>query len=457
MEERFMASARKRRKQRRRVRTLGDCLRQFLTPAVWKQAQKALARPWQASRWRIKPLLVTLVLMTFACGDSQEERFESTRAVMVALQSKRRRPGATLPGFQLALGRLPIRVLRAVVAGVRAQLPQALLRRWQTDGFVVLGCDGSRLECTRIPALETRLGKAGKTDSAPSIWLTAIVHLATGVPWAWRFGKATASERDHLGHLLETLPAMALMVCDAGYVGFELCRQIMASGADFLIRMSSIVTLYTEREEPLTQYREGIVYYWPEAAQKRGDAPLRLRLLRVVGERKTGPTYDVWMLTSVLSAQRLPLSRASQWYRWRWENEGYFRTYKRTLSMVKLTSRKVSLVHREAEGSMLAAQLLLAATAMELSSTQQADAKVSPRQALREFRREFRYLAACRRREPLGQRLSRAVRECRPNRTSPKATRVWPRRGPHEPPKPPKILTLDKLKKPLKPAFKRAA
>ncbi len=250
---------------------------------------------------------------------------------------------------------------------------------------------------------------------------------------------------------------MALIVCDAGYVGFDLCRQIMASGADFLIRMSSTVTLYTEQEEPLTQYREGIVYYWPDAAQKRGDAPLQLRLLRVVGKTKAGgESYDVWMLTSVLSKERLPFSRASQWYRWRWENEGYFRTYKRTLSMVKLASRKVSLVHREAEGSMLAAQLLLAATATELPSARQSNAKASPRKALREFRREFRYLVPCRRREPLGQRLARAVREHRPQRTSPKATRVWPRRGPHKPPKPPKILTLDKLKKPLIPAFKRA-
>jgi len=431
---------------------------QFLTPAVWKQGQKAFTRPWRASRWRIKPLLVTLVLMTFACGDSQEERFESARAVVVALQSKRRRPGETLPGFQLALARLPMRVLRAVIAGVRRRLPEALQRRWQTNGFVVLGCDGSRLECSRIPTLEARLGEAGKTDSAPSIWLTAIVHLATGVPWAWRFGKGTASERDHLKHLLGTLPAMALIVCDAGYVGYELCRQIMASGADFLIRMSSVVTLYSEQEEPLTKYREGIVYYWPDAAQKGGDPPLRLRLLRVEGKRKrSGDPYDVWMLTSVLSKQRLPFSRASQWYRWRWENEGYFRTYKRTLSMVKLTSRTVSLLHREAEGSMLAAQLLLAATAMEIPTARQSDAKASPRQALQEFRREFRYLVTCRRREPLGKRLSRAVREHRPQRTSAKATRDWPRRGPHKPPKPPKILTLDQLKKPLKPAFKRSA
>ena len=159
-------------------------------------------------------------------------------AVVVALQPKRRRPGGTLPGFQLALARLPTRVLRAVIGGVRARLAEALGRRWQTHGFVVLGCDGSRLECGRISSLERRLGEAGKADSAPSIWLTAIVHLATGVPWAWRFGKGTASERDHLKHLLGTLPAMALIVCDAGYIGFDLCRRIMAAGADFLIRMT---------------------------------------------------------------------------------------------------------------------------------------------------------------------------------------------------------------------------
>ena len=44
-----MASARKREKQRRRARKLGDCVRQFLTPAVWKQVQNA-ARPWQACK-----------------------------------------------------------------------------------------------------------------------------------------------------------------------------------------------------------------------------------------------------------------------------------------------------------------------------------------------------------------------------------------------------------------------
>jgi len=113
------------------------------------------------------------------------------------------------------------------------------------------------LECPRIPELEDHLGQAGKNDSAPTVWLTAIVHLATGVPFSWRFGKGTASERHHLRHLLKTLPEKVLVVCDAGYTGYELVRDMMAQGVDFLIRMSSTVTLYTEKNAPLRRFREG--------------------------------------------------------------------------------------------------------------------------------------------------------------------------------------------------------
>ena len=54
------------------------------------------------------------------------------------------------------------------------------------------------------------MGLAGKADAAPTMWLTALVHLATGVPYSWRLGKGTASERGHLKHLLRLLPLAAL-------------------------------------------------------------------------------------------------------------------------------------------------------------------------------------------------------------------------------------------------------
>jgi hypothetical protein len=400
---------------------------------------------------------MVLVLMTFACGDSQEERFECARAVVIALLPKRRRPGKTVQGFEKALTRLPMWALRRVAAAVRRRLPEVLARRWTTNGFVVLGCDGSRLECPRAVVLEERMGQASKPEAAPTMWLTALVHLATGVVYSWRVGKGTASERDHLKHLLSVLPLAVLVVCDAGYTGYELCRYMLQNSVDFLIRMSSTVTLYTATMQPLETYQEGIVYYWTDHARKAGLPALRLRLIRRVGEKQTKhgkEKYDVWLLTNVLSSRRLPAEQAGLYYRWRWENEGFFRTYKRTLNMVKLRSRTMASIHREAEGSLLATQLLLAMAAESLPAV--SEGKASPRQAVREIRREFQNLTGSLRTRPFSYRLGRAAREQR-GRVTPKANREWPRRKPHKPPGAPQLLTINGIETTAKAAARPAA
>jgi hypothetical protein len=124
-----------------------------------------------------------------------------------------------------------------------------------------------------------------------------------------------------------------------------------------------------------------------------------------------------------------------------WSIEGFFRTYKRTLAQVKPRSRTVRLVHREAEGALLATQLLLAQGA----SAVRPPAACSPRQVLRAIRDE---LHACRprRRRGFGRRLAEARREQR-ERGSAKQKRAWPQRTPHKPPKPPHLLTLGEAEK----------
>ena len=145
--------------------------------------------------------------------------------------------------------------------------------------------------------------------------------------------------------------------------------------------------------------------------------------------------------------RRLSVATASQMYRWRSESEGLFRTYKRTLAKTKLVSRTLRLVHREAEGSLLATQLLLAqgALAMLRSNTARAAAVSSPRQVLRVFRQELQ-AAVPRRRVSFAQRLRVAQRERRRG-TSAKVKRIWPQRKNHKPPKPPRILRLSERQK----------
>jgi Transposase DDE domain len=420
------------------ARSLPDSLREFLTPALWKQARRRRG-PCRCSRWATQPLVLVLLVMTWSCGDSQAERFETARAFCAVYLPRRRRPGKTVGGYHKALARLPLAALRAVAAGLRRSLAARLADRWLCDGFVPIGCDGSRVECPRAAELERRLGQAGKDGSAPTIWVTALVHLRLGLPWAWRLGKGTASERSHLLELLPLLPAAALVVADAGYFGYGLCRRLVAARAHFLLRMSSNVTLYTAQRVRLEQFREGWVYYWPGQKQRPEDEPLLLRLIRVRTRRRNN---DVWLLTNVLSTQRLPAAVAARFYRWRWESEGQFRAYKRTLGKVKLVSRTVRLVHREAEGSLLALQLMLAqgASAMPKAAVPTAAAPVcSPRRVLLAIRQELS--GPGRRRENFGRRLQKACRQRR-RRTSAKAVRDWPRRKPHKPPGRPKILTL---------------
>ncbi len=160
----------------------------------------------------------------------------------------------------------------------------------------------------------------------------------------------------------------------------------------------------------------------------------------------------------MLESEQLPRATASQFYRWRWRNEGLFRSYKRTLGKVKLLSRTVAQVHREAEGSLLATQSLLAQGALALQTTSQVPVALpSVRKVLLEVRAEIRnvtgmYLGPRQCRSYL-ERLGQARWRKRRQRSS-KVRRRWPGRKDHQPPKRPQIRRMgtilkDKLEKTL--------
>jgi len=393
-------------------------------------------------------LVLTVLVMTWCAGDSLGERFETAKAFCCVSLAKRRRPGHSRVGFEKALAQLPTAALRALAGGVRRRLQLLFGKSLLVEGWIPLGVDGSRLECPRAAELEKRLPSAARAGSAPTVWVTALVHLGQGLLWAWRLGLGNACERSHLVAMLPTLPALALVVADAGFNGFFQAQAVLQTGGAFLIRMSAKVRLRTDRPQDAARWRDGQVYYWPQEAEKAGELPLRVRLIRIRGRK---PGRDVWLLTNVLDKQRLPKRLAAQFYRWRWENEGLFRTYKRTLKKVKLLSRTVRLVHREAEASLLATQVLLALGTKALrgakpSGGQPSCAGCSPRQVLVAVREELAECVAARRRPRLAERLAGAHRERR-SRRSAKSSREWPGRAPHKPPKPPQFLTFTEKQK----------
>jgi hypothetical protein len=267
------------------------------------------------------------------------------------------------------------------------------------------------------------------------------------VLWSWRLGKGKNRERSHLQALLPTLPAAALVVADAGYNGYPLASAIVAAGASFLIRMSAKDRLYTEGPWALRGFREGEVLLWPQEARRQELPPLRARLLRL---RSRPAKRDVWLLTNVLDGTRLSAAQAEQYYRWRWENEGLFRTYKRTLGKVKLRGRTVAQVHREAEGALLATQLLLAQGALAQPQRQRVGVprRCSPRKVLLAIRDVIVGRIGVRQQGRFAQQLAAAVREERVRESS-KEKRPWQRRVKHKPPKPPIIRELTEKEKAL--------
>ena len=192
--------------------------------------------------------------------------------------------------------------------------------------------------------------------------------------------------------------------------------------------------------EAMAEWTDGKVYYWPIEAQTSNEVekPLEVRLLRIAAKKKK---KDVWLVTNVLVPKRLTVEMAGKYYRMRWENEGFFRSYKHTLNKVNLSGRTVATVHREVLGSMLGVQLLMTQGLAAAVASGKQQVALSVRKLVLLARREM--LARLRGKSKRGF-LSRAA-ECRReqrNRTSNKQKRIWSARKEQKTINPPRIREM---------------
>jgi hypothetical protein len=305
-------------------------------------------------------------------------------------------------------------------------------RLFRTDGWVLLGFDGSRATAPRTVSNEQafcapnyghgKRAKYGKKKSqglrrqrnqqhpsqpqAPQAWITLIWHMGLRLPWTWRLGPSNASERHHVQQMLaeEKFPKNTLFCGDAGFVGYPLWSAILDADGAFVVRVGGNVKLLSEQAD-VKRLGGGIVLCWPKGKMESGQKPL---------------------LTSVLDPKKLSVQQLVRIYQLRWGVEVEFRGLKQTIDKHTLRCRNSDRLLVELDWSLrgMAVAELVALREQIASAGQKAQGKEydpkdrSLANTLRALRKCMRNLSKlCDPQDSLLQRLSRAVVQRYVNRT----------------------------------------
>jgi len=260
-----------------------------------------------------------------------------------------------------------------------------------------------------------------KKATSPQLWLTLLWHVGSGLPWAWRTGPSGASERDHLVAMVPELPAHALLVADAGFVGYDFWQALLSAGHHFVIRVGANVHLV--RQLGWTREHAQVIYLWPDQAARKHQPPLGLRLV-VVHDGKQ-PVY----LVTDLAQSRLSDRQVATIYAARWGIEVFFRTFKQTFGCRKLRSRAAQNAQLELDWALIGLWGVCLLGSRELSASGHEPARLSPAAALHAFQRTLREYRV--RPETPAETLWAQLRRARLDdyqRRSAKTSRAYPRK-----------------------------
>jgi hypothetical protein len=353
--------------------------------------------------WKPRMLAVAAVLWATSELSTLQGRFAQARKIVQKVFRWQLAPGVSAQGFLKMLGKWQPELLDVIVPHLRARMQEGPPEQWETAGYAVFAADGSRVALARSASLEAafapvrrrraRTRKPGvggrraakaqaaaarhKKATSPQLWLTLLWHVGSGLPWAWRTGPSGASERDHLVALAPELPAHALLVADAGFVGYEVWQTLLTAGHHFVIRVGANVRLL--RQLGWAREHAQLVYLWPDYAARKQQPPLVLRLV-VVHDGKQ-PVY----LVTDLSKTRLSDRQVATLYGARWGVEVFFRTFKQTFGCRKLRSRSAVNAQLELEWSLVGLWCICLLGQRELRASGQEPMRLSPAAALHAF------------------------------------------------------------------------
>ena len=411
------------------------------------------------SRWQPLTLAMLAVLWSWGTSDQTlDGRFQAAASLVLGW-SESTYVFTTCKGFIGALATWN----NELIAIVR----QALQRQMQTllcwNGRPMFGIDGTKVGVPWTDSTDRELGQqtlrgrkkkknkkkrrggTAKPKSAssqahqevrPQLLLTLVWHMASGLPWSWKSGPVSGSERDDARELVRSLPARSILVCDAGFTGYELWQEMLAAGHDFVIRIGSNVKLLKNLGWKV-RFKGEFAFLWPDGQQRAGAAPLVVRLARFQTRRTT-----VWLAMSVLDGselgdkelgdKELGDKELADIYRLRWGIEGWFRSLKQTFGRRTLRSRDAGHARCELDWSIVGLGLIQLQGVQALEAAGQDADRLSEAEAIRVVRGTILHADFSVRHLPtLTQRLQRAVLDTY-QRTRPKQGRHIHRKKQHK-------------------------
>ena len=306
--------------------------------------------------WTPETLVFAALLWAWSDEKTLLERFATARKIIINCYGEQQKPAGSYQAFIKLLRKWTDPLLNTLATAFRQRMAQTLAAVWRVEGWLVFAVDGSRVDVPRTRKNEQRYSPKSKLSreaqkrrrqarrrrslrearqrkaNVPRIWLTMLWHVGSGLPWDWRTGPSDSSERGHFQEMLGSVPAGSLLTADAGFVGYDLWKTLLAAGHQLLVRVGSNVKLL--KKLGYARERNGLVYLWPDRAAKKRLPPLVLRLV-VVTNKERGPIY---LVTSMMSQETLSPAQVAAIYRRRWGIEVYYRHCKQTFERRKLRS-----------------------------------------------------------------------------------------------------------------------
>ncbi len=406
--------------------------RHFHGPLFSTLREKASPGAW-GRRWTLRPLLYVCLLMGLEPQGTLPERFDQARQKVVEMFPGRKRPGRSYQGFVAARRRITRRQVRLVKRQLCRHHRRIAGVFWRRHGWVAFAADGTRIKLPRTAPNEKAFGGATRDKSAPELSVTSLYHLGTGLPWAWRIGPGPESEQVQLRRMMAHLPRGSLLIADAGFTSFDLLCALRERGVEILVRMGSNRTLLTGVRDAAVQVRGEQVWFWPRDKQAQVP-PLPLRLVRI-GQQNHPP---MCLATSVLEERVLTEAQIGQFYRMRWGQEVFHRSFKQTLAQHTMRSASPGEGRRELDWALMAYLILGLWTVQAQIQAGRDPLAWSVAQALRTVRQVLRPAGRSGRGRSLVDQLRPAVQDRYVRRGS-KAARAWPRKKNDHPPGLPKM------------------